>query len=405
VTPRRAARGALLAALLGAWIVAAILLWRSRLPGDLSLPDVDVDALFTPDELRRAERFDGVLRIETVLGLLATIAVLALYAWRGDRLMRESAAGRIGTGMLLGMMGLAFLWIAGLPFAIFEVWWLRRYDVAEIGYIEAIFGGWFALGAAFLFISLALLIVMGLAGRMRHWWIAGAPVFVALAALFAFVYPYLVVEDEPLRDPELEADVRAYSRAQGMDPPPVRVERVNEDTDAPNAYATGFGPSKHVFLWDTLTEGDFTTDEVRVVLAHELAHLSREHILRSLGWYTLFAFPGAYLIAVVTRRRGGMARPEAVPLSLLVLVVLQVAALPLQNAISRHLEAEADWIALETTRKPEAARTLFAKFTRETLAEPDPPRWAVLLLDSHPTVADRIAMAQAWKSRAEPMVP
>ena len=83
----------------------------------------------------------------------------------------------------------------------------------------------------------------------------------------------------------------------------VRVEEVSEDTEAPNAYATGFGPSKHVFLWDTLTEGDFTTDEVRVVLAHELAHHSREHILRSLGWYALFAFPGVYLIALATRRR------------------------------------------------------------------------------------------------------
>jgi STE24 endopeptidase len=346
-----------------------------------------------------------VLRIETVVGLLATVAVLALYAWRGHRLMRESAAGRIGTGMLLGMMGLAFLWLAGLPFAVFEVWWLRRYDVAEIGYLEAIFGGWFALGAAFLFICFALLIVMGLAGLMRHWWIAGAPVFVGLAALFAFVYPYLVVEDEPLRDPTLQADVREYSRAQGMKPPRVRIERVSDYTEAPNAYATGFGPTKHVFLWDTLTEGDFTTDEVRVVLAHELGHHSREHILRSLGWYALFAFPGAYLIAVATRRRGGMSRPEAVPVSLLVLVVLQLAALPVDNAISRHLEAEADWIALETTRKPDAARTLFAKFTRETLAEPDPPRWTVLLLDSHPTVADRIAMAEAWKDRGEPMVP
>jgi STE24 endopeptidase len=141
------------------------------------------------------------------------------------------------------------------------------------------------------------------------------------------------------------------------------------------------------------------------VLAHELAHHSREHILRSLGWYALFALPGAYLIAVATRRRGGMARPEAVPLSLFVLVVLQLASLPIDNAISRRFEAEADWVALQTTEKPDAARMLFAKFTREALAEPDPPRWSVLLLDSHPTVADRIAMADAWKSREEPRVP
>ena len=47
-----------------------------------------------------------------------------------------------------------------------------------------------------------------------------------------------------------------------------------------------------------------------------------------------------------------MGEPEAVPLALLVLVVLGLLALPLQNAISRHMEAEADWLALQTTQRP-----------------------------------------------------
>jgi STE24 endopeptidase len=341
-----------------------------------------------------------VLRIEAIVAELTAVAVLGLYAWRGHRLTRESAAGRIGTGMLLGMLGLAFLWLASVPFTIFEVWWQKRYDVAEFGYFESIFGGWLFLGFAALNICLALVIVMGLAGWMRHWWLAAAPMFVALGALFAFTYPYLVVDDEPLDDPALAADARAYAREQGMDPVPVHVERVSEYTDAPNAYATGFGPTQHVFLWDTLLDGDFTDDEVRVVLAHELGHLSRRHILRSLAWYALFAFPGAYLVAVLTRRRGGMSAPEAVPLSLLVIVALTLIALPAQNAISRHLEAEADWIALETTRDPDAARSLFAKFTTTTLSSPEPPTWSVLLFDSHPTIADRIAMAEAWRRRS-----
>ena len=50
-----------------------------------------------------------------------------------------------------------------------------------------------------------------------------------------------------------------------------------------------------------------------------------------------------------------MANPEAVPLSLLVIVVLDLVSLPVYNAISRHMEQEADWVALETTRDPESA--------------------------------------------------
>ncbi|MGI9111807.1 MAG: hypothetical protein ACR2GT_06390 [Gaiellaceae bacterium] len=42
--------------------------------------------------------------------------MLALYAWRGAGFARESAAGRIGTGMLLGMIGLALVWLSQVPF-------------------------------------------------------------------------------------------------------------------------------------------------------------------------------------------------------------------------------------------------------------------------------------------------
>ena len=65
-----------------------------------------------------------------------------------------------------------------------------------------------------------------------------------------------------------------------------------------------------------------------------------------------------------------MREPLAVPLALLVFVVLQTLALPLQNAITRHMEQEADWIALETTQDPDGARNLFQGFAREALSIP-----------------------------------
>jgi STE24 endopeptidase len=136
-----------------------------------------------------------------------------------------------------------------------------------------------------------------------------------------------------------------------------------------------------------------------VVLAHEVAHHSRNHLLEGLGWYALFAIPGTWLIAVATRRRGGMAQPAAVPLSLFVLVVLQIASLPLQSGISRHMEQEADWVSLATTRDPASARALFRHFTTEALADPDPPAWSRLLFDSHPSVVERVALAEAWRER------
>jgi STE24 endopeptidase len=400
LTRSRALRAALLLASVAAvWLVAAALLWDTSVPGDLLLPDVDPARLLVDEDLERAERFERVSRLIAVLGEVALLVVLGLYAWRGHVLVRESAAGRIGTGMMLGMLGLALVWLSQLPFALVAHWWSSRYGLVERDFLLVLVEDWLALAGAFLFICLALLIVMAFAIALgRTWWVAAAPAFVGLGIVFAFVFPYLVPV-ERLDDPQLERQAERFAREQGIQPIPVRVEEVSDFTSVPNAWAGGLGPSRRVVVWDTLLDGRFSDGQIAVVLAHEVGHHAREHLWKSVGWYALFAFPGAFLIAVATRRRGGMAEPAAVPVSLLVLVVLQTLALPLDNAFSRRLEAEADWVALEATRAPAAAEELFVGFTEEALADPTPPAWSYALLETHPSTEERVAMARAWAAR------
>ncbi len=401
--PDRASRllaPALLVLACAAWLVCAYLLWStSNVPSDLKLPNLDPRDLFSAEELSRARAYERVARAEFVVYALVTVAVLAAYAKWGGRFVRESAAGRVGTGMLLAMLGYALLWLTLLPATIFDLWWQRRHDLTEAGYLEFFFESWFGLGGEFLFVCLAIVIVMGLAGPFPdHWWIPGAGVFVALVCLFAFVYPYLAGGSD-LDDPALVADAHRYALAQGIDDVPIEVVDVSAFTNAPNAEAAGFGPSRKIILWSTLLDGRFDENSVRVVVAHELGHHSRSHIAKSILWYALFAFPGAYLIARITRRRGGMREPEAVPLALFVLVVLSFLALPLNNMVTRHMEAEADWAALETTKNPAAAKRLFGGFSTELYADPKPPTWAYVLMETHPTVIQRIEMAEAWNDR------
>jgi STE24 endopeptidase len=380
-----------------------VLLWRTTVPHGLRLPPVDLARFFDPGELARAARYERVVRAEWLVSQLVLLAVLAVYARYGTRLMKESAAGPIGTGMMLGMLGLAIAWLVQVPFDVFDLWWQRRHDLSRVSYWEQVFGGWFALGAEFLFLCFALLVVMALARWIgRWWWLAAAPVFVGLAALFLFVSTYLLTDTRPLEDPGLRAAARTYAERQGIEPVPVRVEEVHELTTAPNAEAIGLGPSKRVVLWDTLLDGRFSDAQVRVVLAHELGHHSRHHLPKGIVWYALLALPGAWLISLAVRRRGGMGEPEAVPLSLLVLVGLQLVALPFVNVVTRHVEAEADWVALETTNDPAAAERLYERFTTTALAQPSPPTWSYLLLDNHPTLEQRIAMVEAWRTRNEP---
>jgi STE24 endopeptidase len=395
-----ATRAAVYALLACGWALAAWALAGSVVPDDLSLPRVNVDATFGGDLVSRAERYERFLYVDWALAQIAALATLWVYAKRGTRFIRESAAGPIGTGMFLGMVGLAIVWLTQLPFSVAALWWDRRHGVSEIGYFEAIFGGWLALGGTFVAVCVALLVVMALARWLGSWWwIPGAGVFAAIAALLIFVSPYLTEGLEPVKDRRLQQTYERYEQAQGVDDIPLRIEKVSGDTSQANAYAFGMGPSSRIVLWDTLLDGRFSNREVDVVLAHELAHHSSNHIPEAIGWFALFALPGAFVLMLATRRRGGMGEPAAVPLALLVSAVFSLVVLPAQTLVSRGMEAEADWKALQTTRDPAAARGLFEEFATTSLGDPSPPTWAYLLLQTHPTLAQRVAMTDAWQAR------
>jgi STE24 endopeptidase len=381
-----------------ALVVGAVLLYPTDVPGDLPLPPVDVDQVFGTAHVARAERFERFHYALWVMSQLVLLVVLAIYAKKGIAFARESSAGPIGTGMLLGMLGIAIAWLVRIPFRIAAHWWNRRYDQTDLDYLSWLVEDWAILAAGFLSLCLALVIVMGFARWLgERWWLPGAAAFVAIAALFSFSVPYLDFGyTEPLRNEQLVESARAYERQLGLPRIPLRVEEVSADTDAANAYAIGIGPSRRVVFWDTLLQKPFTLGEQNSILAHELAHHSSRHLPEGLGWFALFAVAGAWLLMRATRGRGGMGQPAAVPLALLVVAVFQLVAMPAQSYLSRRMEAESDWVALELTRDPDSLERVMVNLSQTSLGDPSPPAWVQAFVGSHPTLAQRVAMARAW---------
>ena len=203
-----------------------------------------------------------------------------------------------------------------------------------------------------------------------------------------------------LADPGLRADVTRIERTEGVQGTPVRVVDVTSSTSQANAFTTGFGPSTHVVLWNTLLDGRFSRGEIDVVIAHELGHVRSRHVLKAIGWSALVVLPTLWIVAVATRRRGGIADPANLPYAILVLAVVGLVSLPLQNAVSRRYESEADWRALNATRDPASAERLFKSFEQTSLEQPDPPLLDYLWLENHPTLMQRIVMARRWQERS-----
>ena len=385
------------------WLVAAYFLFRTTVPGNLHLANLDPHDYFSDSLLARTARYERFVRIDLVLSLVATIVALLVLMRKAPKLARNTGLGPIGAGLIVAMIILVTLWAVDLPFSIALRWWDDRHGLAAGSWIDWLIEPWAQLAGGVAFVMLQVAVVMAFAKRWpRNWWLPVTPIFLVLATVFIAVAPYLLAGGiHRPTNPTLREDVQTLERVEGIDVP-VDVEKVSNFTKEANAFSVGLGPTERVVVWDTLLDGRFTEGEVRVVLAHEFGHVAHRHLWKGMGWTILFGFPIAFLLARITARRGGLGDPGLLPYGVLVLILLNVAITPITNVVSRRYEGEADWSALRAAKDPSSQTELFQEFAQTSLEQPKPPTWSYLFFDTHPTLMQRIEMAQAWKQREAP---
>ena len=366
-------------------MVAALLLWRTEVPAGLDVHATT--APFAALELARHERHDAVLRLIGLGSLGAQLlALVLLVVWapraRGRPLVRAAQYGAFAAVLLL---------VARLPFGLLALWWQRRYGVAQLGYAQWLFErlGPLAVRAGLLAFACALCVWL-YARYGRRWWLAAAPVFVVVGAAVILVQPLLSPRLERVPRADVVAQVESLAAAQGLDRPDVELRRTRDRTRALNAEAIGIGPTTRVILWGTTL--DLPRNVRGFLVAHELGHVSREHLWKGLAWFLLLLLPGLALLA----RLAPLDTPERVPRALLVAFVLLLAATPVVNALSRRYETEADWVGLETTRDADGGRELLVRLAEAGVRDPEPPRWWTLVLGTHSSLAERAGMVDAW---------
>jgi STE24 endopeptidase len=233
----------------------------------------------------------------------------------------------------------------------------------------------------------------------RNWWLPAAAGSVGLGALLGALAPVLldpIFNDfEPLPDGELRSDVLELAGDAGVHVGEVYTVDASRRTTGANAYVTGIGPTKRVVLFDTLTDR-YDRDEVRVVVAHELAHVRHRDVLRGLGMAALVA-PAAAL--AVQRLSAALARepgtPQALPALALAAALVTAPTAVIGNRLSRALERRADEDSLELSRAPDAFVSFERAVALQNVADVRPPRW-VSLLSTHPPTLERIGMALAY---------
>jgi STE24 endopeptidase len=297
---------------------------------------------------------------------------------------------------LLAAIAVVAAFLARLPFALAIVWWQRREGIARVSYEQWLLDRLPELAARAAILAAVAAAVVLVARRLgRRWWVVGVPAFVVVAGAVILLQPLLSPRVQPLEHGQLVAEIRELGRRQGLDDVEVGLRDARSRSRQLNAEALGVGPTTRIILWDTTLE--LPPPVVLFLAAHELAHVSRNHLWKGLGWFVLFAVPLTYLLARLVDLR----QPRAVPLAILVGTLLVLAVTPAANAVSRRYEAEADWIALRTAPDPRGATPLFRALAAAGKRDPTPPRLYTLVFGTHPTILDRIRMAEAFRTRLE----
>jgi STE24 endopeptidase len=382
-------RAVILAAIALIWVAAAAALWQTDVPGDLQLPELDERRYFGSAALDEFERHDRVLRWLGLGALAAQLVGLWLLARRPPRVRGPVLV----QAAQLGALAIAVAFLARLPFSLAILWWQRHTGIARVGYGRWLLDRLPELAERAAVVAAAAAVVVLVARRFgRRWWLLGAPSFVVIASAVVLIQPLVTPRVESLERPLLAEQIRQLGERQGLDSVELEVRDARSRSRQVNAEALGVGPTTRIILWDTTLA--LPRAAVLSLAAHELAHVSRRHLWKGLGWFVLFAVPLTYLLARLVDLRS----PRAVPRAVLVGTLLILAVTPAANAVSREYEAEADWVALRTTGDPEGATQLFVALAAAGERDPTPPALYTLVFGTHPTIIDRIAMAEAFRS-------
>ena len=245
------------------------------------------------------------------------------------------------------------------------------------------------------------------------WWAFGAVGAAALVVLLSFVFPVLVepvfnrftpMPAGPLRD-EL---VRMASR-DGMPVRDVLVADASRRTTGLNAYVSGLGPTRRIVVYDTLLR-EAPPGDVRSVVAHELGHAKDRDpelgtLLGAIG--AAAAVVALYLLGewdALLSRAGvnSIGSPRAIGLVLALFTVAGLVTGPVQNLVSRRVEARADQHALRLTGDSAEFSAMQVRLAQVNIADVHPPRVEYLLFATHPDTVERLAAARQPTAVPEP---
>ncbi len=333
-----------------------------------------------------------------------TIAFILLGGFNYvDRFARSFNFGSIPTGLIFAGVLVFISQVLHIPFSLYSTFVLEEkygfnrttvktfvLDLLKSWLLMAVIGG-----AIFS-------IVIWFFEKTGDWaWLYCWAMVTVIQLFLTFIAPVVIMpifnKFIPLEAGELKSSIESYAQSQGFKMKGVFKMDASKRSTKSNAFFTGFGKFRRIVLFDTLIE-KHTVDELVSVLAHEVGHYKKRHILISILISIILSGVMFFILSLFLNNKGLFAAFRmdytSVYASLLFFGLLYA---PLDmllsifgNMLSRRHEYAADTYAVTTYRKPESMISALKKLSVDNLSNLTPHPLKVLLHYSHPPMLERI---------------
>lgn len=365
---------------------------------------------FATSEIARADAY-AALRVPISLGAtaLASIVVIVFAVGPGARAF-GAWASRVTGGRWWASAGLLSASVSIAPtIAILPLLVVRHAQDRDFGLATNSTQSMLTDIARNAAISGLLTLVAGvgfvaMGRRLKRSWplvtaTAAAGMLLAMVWLYPVVYEPMFNKFESVGEPT-RGRIMTLADDIGVPVSDVLVADASRRTARHNAYVSGIGSTRRVVLYDTLLQ-EAPAEEVDLVVAHELSHVSYNDVRNGTMLGVVGAVSGVFVLAMlisspwVKRKTGaeGAGDPRIVPFVVAFVTVAGLLTLPLQNLLSRSVEARADRFAVARTGSVETAVSLEQRLALTNLADLTPNKVLHLIFGTHPTTMERIGIA------------
>ena len=244
----------------------------------------------------------------------------------------------------------------------------------------------------------------------RFWWLFIWVIFALFQLLMIWLYPVVIAplfnKFEPVQDEGLRDAIIALMAQVGLETEGVYQVDAGKRSRHTNAYFTGLGKSKRIVLYDTLL-ASHSPAEIVAVLAHEIGHWKKRHIMKQLLAMELVSLLVFYIVSRLVTwpllyQTFGFAAPVPFVGLLVAAIVFGPVSLfftPLSAMVQRKYEREADDFAYALTGSTQPLCEALKRLAKDNLANLHPHPFYAWFYYSHPALTERIARLQDMEKK------